>query len=249
MNKKIDVLILASNEEEVIEDAIRSVKGWASNIIVIDSESKDDTAEIARKNGARVVIHKFKDFSDQRNFAISQSSSEWVLYLDADERVTDEFQKEVEKKINEGRFDAFEIRRDTYYFGKRWGLTDKVLRLVKKEKFEKWEGIVHETAHVKGEVGLISSPIKHFTHRSLSQMVEKTNAWSNYEAKLRFDAKHPKMKWWRFLRVMMTEFLRSYFKEKGYKNGQYGFVEAIYQSYSIFITYAKLWELQNKKSS
>jgi hypothetical protein len=79
-------------------------------------------------------------------------------------------------------------------------------------------------------------------------MLAKTNNWSKLEAKLRFDTNHPPMRGWRFIRVMMSEFMRSYFKEKGYKNGTYGLIEAIYQSYSIFITYAKLWEMQNNKS-
>lgn len=248
MNKRIEVIIIANNEEDVIENAIKSVKGWAANIIVIDAESIDGTVNIAKKFRAKVITHKFKDFSDQRNFAANQSDREWIFYMDADERATEAFKKEVDLRLEENFYDAFEIKRDTYFFGKRWGFKDKVLRIIRVEKFRKWEGVVHETAHVDGRIGIINSPVKHFTHRSLSQMVEKTNKWSDYEASLRFEAGHPKMKWWRFVRVMTSEFLRSYFKQNGYRNGTYGFVEAVYQSYSIFITYAKLWELQNKKN-
>ena len=92
----------------------------------------------------------------------------------------------------------------------------------------------------------IKSPILHLTHRNLYQMLEKTNEWSEYEAKLRFDSKHPKMSWWRFLRIMLTGFFKSYLLEKGYKNGTAGIIESIYQSFSMFITYAKLWEKQNR---
>jgi hypothetical protein len=79
-------------------------------------------------------------------------------------------------------------------------------------------------------------------------MVAKTNEWSEYEARLRLNAKHPRLVAWRFIRVMMTAFTDSFIKSKGYRNGTYGFIEAIYQAFSMFITYAKLWELQQKKS-
>ncbi len=245
--KKIDVLILTNNEEDVIENAIKSVKGWAENIIVVDAGSTDNTKKICEKNKVRFITHSFTDFSAQRNFAIDQAKSEWVFYLDADERATQAFIEEVKMRIEDTDKSAFIIKRKTYYFGKDWGMEDKVTRIFKKDKFDKWTGVVHETAHVNGDSGRIDSPILHYTHRNIEQMVTKTNNWSEYEAKLRFDADHPKMREWRFMRVMVSEFMRSYFKDKGYKNGTYGVVEALYQAYSIFITYAKLWELQTRK--
>lgn len=246
--EKIDIIILTNNEEDVIENALKSVKDWAENIFVVDAGSNDKTLEIAKKYGAKIISHKFLDFSQQRNFAIKQAVSPWVMYLDADERVTAEFKKEVMEKINLNDKSGFEVKRKTYYYGRDWGLKDKVARVFKVEKFDKWSGVVHETAHINGELGLIQSPIEHFTHRNLEQMLNKTNNWSEFEAKLRFDSNHPPMSGWRFIRVMCSAFVRSYFKEKGYKNGTYGLIEAIYQSYSIFITYAKLWEMQiNKK--
>ena len=246
--EKIDVIILTNNEEDVIEDCLKSVKGWAENIFVIDAGSTDKTVEIAKKNGAQVFEHDFKDFAHQRNFAFTKVKSSWIFYLDADERVTTEFKKEVEDKINSGEKSGFEVKRKTYYFGKNWGLEDKVARIFRVDNFIEWRGVVHETAYINGEMGLIQSPIEHFTHRNLEQMLAKTNNWSKLEAKLRFATNHPPMRGWRFIRVMMSEFIRSYFKEKGYKNGTYGLIEAIYQSYSMFITYAKLWEMQNTKN-
>ena len=77
-------------------------------------------------------------------------------------------------------------------------------------------------------------------------MLRKTNEWSEYEAKLRLASSHPKLVPWRFVRVMVTEFFNSYVKNKGYKNGTLGLIEGLYQAFSIFITYAKLWEMQNK---
>lgn len=243
----ISVIIITKNEEEVIEECIVSIKPLADEIIVID-DSSDKTPEIAEKLGAKVVKNSFKDFSDQRNKALEIARYDWLFYIDADERATPEFIKEAREKIKGGpeNIAGYFIRRKTFYFGKDWGFTDKVERIFRKSKILGWKGVVHETASVDGKMDIIEEPIFHFTHRNLSQMLEKTNKWSEYEAKLRFDANHPKMNILRFVRVIATGFLKSYFKEKGYKNGTAGMIEAIYQGYSMFITYSKLWEMQRK---
>ena len=101
--EKIDVIILTNNEEDVIENALKSIKGWAKNIIVVDSGSTDRTLEIAKKYEAEILSSKFIDFSQQRNFAIKQAKSPWVMYLDADERVTSEFKSELEIAIENDR--------------------------------------------------------------------------------------------------------------------------------------------------
>jgi hypothetical protein len=99
---------------------------------------------------------------------------------------------------------------------------------------------------VKGKVGVLEGYLFHYTHQDLTSMVEKTIAWSEIEAELRYNANHPKMSWWRFFRVMLTAFFDSYVRQKGYKAGTAGLVESIYQSYSMFITYARLWEMQQE---
>ena len=243
----ISVLIITKNEEEVIEDCIKSVKEIADEIIVVD-DSSDKTPEIAEKLGAKVIKNSFKNFSDQRNIALNYTKNEWVFYIDADERATPQFIKEAKEKIKGSpeNIAGFFVRRQTFYFGKDWNFTDKVERLFRKSKLLGWKGIVHETPSVDGGVEIINEPILHFTHRNLSQMLEKTNRWSEYEAKLRLDSNHPRMNVLRFMRVIITGFLKSYVKEKGFKNGTAGLIEAIYQGYSMFITYSKLWEMQRK---
>jgi (heptosyl)LPS beta-1,4-glucosyltransferase len=247
----LTVVIITRNEEDVITDCIESVKNFATEVLVIDGKSTDKTAQIAIKLGAKVVVNPFEDFASQRMLALKHISNDWFLYLDSDERATQEFRDEVEKTIQSFKKDngvgGYYIRRKTYYFNRDWGLIDRMQRLFHKDYFEKWEGVVHETPRIRGNFGEISSPILHFTHRNLSQMLEKTNAWSEYEAKLRYDSNHPQMTTLRFARVIITGFLQSYIRDNGYKNGTFGLIEALYQSYSLFITYAKLWEMQNKK--
>lgn len=248
----LSVIIITKNEEDVIADCIDSVRNIADEIIVVDSESSDNTCVLAKRAGAKVLVHGFEDFSKQRNFAFEHTKEKWILYLDADERATSEFKRELELKIKSFSEDSgiggFFIRRKTYYFGKDWDYIDKVQRVFYKDKFKKWTGIVHETAIIEGRFGLIQSPILHYTHRNLEQMLAKTNEWSEYEAELRFKAKHPEMNALRFVRVMVTVFFQSYIIQKGYKNGTEGLIEAIYQMYSMFITYSKLWEKQNADS-
>lgn len=247
----ITVIIIALNEEEVLKECLDCVSGFATKILVVDSGSTDNTVVIAKKHGAKVIEHTFEDFASQRNFALKHTDTDWILYLDADEKLTPEFKKEVGSVIEsyneQSDIAGFFIKRKTFYFGKDWGITDQVQRLFYRKKIKDWYGKVHETPKVDGELGVISSPILHNTHRNLSQMIEKTNKWSDIEARLRFDAHHPKMSWWRFPRVMIPAFFRSYMKEKGYRNGTAGVIESIYQAYSMFITYAKLWELQRRK--
>ena len=245
----ISVLILTTNSEETLKECLESIKGLADEIVVVDGGSVDNTIKIAKSFGAKVVENTFKNFADQRNLAASLAHNDWIFYIDSDEKVTSEFIDEFKAKIGlaDSGIGGFFIKRKTYFLGKDWGLTDQVQRVFKKSKLKEWRGVVHETPVVDGNMGVIDSPIIHNTHRNLEQMVAKTNEWSEYEAELRLKNHHPKMTAWRFFRVMATGFFKSYFKEGGWKNGTAGIVESIFQSFSMFITYAKLWEKQNKK--
>lgn len=250
-NFKLAIVIVAFNEEDVIKEAILSCRDISDKILLVDSVSSDSTREIAKKLGVEVLIHTFKDFSDQRNYAIDNVDTDWVLYLDADERLTEEFKKELKNIISnydlKDDIGGYYIRRKTFYYGKDWGFTDRVQRLFFREKFVEWYGVVHETPKIHGKFGNISSPILHFTHRNLTQMVSKTNKWSEYESSLRFRADHPEMSVLRFIKIIFEAFFASYIKQRGIKNGTKGLIEAIYQSFSMFITYAKLWEKQRLK--
>jgi len=246
----ISVLIIAKNEEDVIGDAIKSVRELADEVVVIDGGSEDKTVEIAEKLNARVVKNKFKDFSDQRNLAASVAKGDILFYLDSDEQATPEFIKELKERIDLNPDAAgFYVHRKTFYYGKDWHFEDRVERVFHKRKLKEWYGVVHETPKVDGELVDIFEPILHYTHRNFEQMIAKTNEWSEYEAELRFRSHHPKMNIWRFPRVMITAFFGSYFSGGGWRNGTAGIVEATYQMYSMFLTYAKLWELQNKMAN
>jgi len=236
------VIIIAKNEAARIATCIEHVR-FAQEIIVVDNGSTDKTVAIAKKAGAIVIEKPGVTFSALRDAGAKAATSDWLLYIDADEIVTPVLEKEILEKMN-GSASAYFITRINYYLGHRWPTKDKMVRLIKKSSLESWEGTLHEHANIKGTIETLSSSLEHRTHRTIEEMVEKTNEWSEIEANLRLSAGHPKMSWWRFVRVMMTAFTDSFIRQGGWRAGAVGWVESIYQAFSMFITYAKLWEKQ-----
>lgn len=249
---KLSVVVLTKNEEEMIGGCLKSAQGLGE-ILVIDDRSTYGTLEIAKKYTDKIFVHKMKNFSDQRNFGLEKASGDWILYLDADERMTPELRDEILSIINHQSLTinhslvAFLVKRRNFYLGKEM-FVDKVHRLFKREKLEGWFGEVHESPKTQGPTGELKNSLIHFAHRSILSMLRKTEDWSEIEAKLRLKMGHPQVSWWRILRVMITEFYEQFFRKKIWRFRTEGFIEGIFQVFSIFITYARLWEKQRKKS-
>lgn len=245
----ISAVVLAKNEEHRIGKCLSRLS-WVDERIVIDNGSTDKTRDIARRHKATIIIDDTHDFSYLRTIGKNHAHGEWLLYVDADEEVTVKLQQALqhivdtfsEAQDSHGYF----IRRENVYLGHSWPYKDKMQRFFWKKSLRKWEGTLHETAIVDGAIGTIEEPLLHDTHRTLEEMTDKTNQWSEVEARLRFSAHHPPVVWWRFLRVMLTAFLDSFVHQGGWRAGVVGWIESIYQAFSMFITYAKLWELQQK---
>ncbi|HZJ18044.1 MAG TPA: glycosyltransferase family 2 protein [Patescibacteria group bacterium] len=249
---KLSTVIIAKNAENLLADCLDSIS-FSDEIILIDSGSTDRTKEVAERFKAKVYELKTDDFSEIRNLGLKKAEGELVFYIDVDERVDSILEKEIInlklKNIKDIQ-DSFFVQRKNYYLGSyEWPKTEKILRLFKKDKLKGWKGKLHESPIVEGENSTLNGFLLHFTHRDLSSMLNKTIKWSKTEAELRFNTNHPKMTWWRFPRVMITAFFDYYIKQGGYKVGTAGFIESIYQAFSIFITYARLWELQQKKTN
>lgn len=242
---KLTAAVITYNEEKNIRDCLKSVD-WADQKIVIDSQSKDNTSHIAKALGAEVYSITFSNFSNMRNLAHTKAKGDWILYIDADERVTPELASQIRISIQQKDYSAYTLRRKNYYLGQPWPFTEDITRLFNRKKLQGWYGKVHESPKVEGAIGQLSEFLLHYTHRDLSSMVEKTNNWSDVEAQLRYTNSHPPIAWWRFIRVMITSFWEYFIVQKGFKAGTVGLIESIYQSYSIFITYAKLYELQKR---
>lgn len=251
---KISIITIAKNEEKVIEDCLKSVL-WADELILLDGGSTDKTLTIAKKYEAKIFSQeaKEKDWAAWHNQGKKEAKNDWIFYLDADERITPELQKEILNMIknNQDRNSAFAVPRQNILLGKpmKFGgwYPDYQIRLFQKDKLEKWQGKLHERPIFKGTLGYLKQPMLHLTHRDLSSMVEKTILFSNVEAELLLQANHPPIVWWRLLRVIISEFNLRFFKLQAWRDGVVGWVEGLFQVFNKFLIYARLWEKQQKQ--
>jgi len=232
---KVTAVIIAKNEEKMIADCLDSVR-FCDEIVVVDTGSTDNTVKLAKEKNAKVFHFAMTNYADVRNKGKEHAKNDWIFYIDADERATKELAEHIKKIIHNTSFSAFKIKRKNFYFGgHEWPYIEKLERVFKKDKLKKWVGPLHESPVIDGEVGELNGYLLHYTL-----------VWSKVEAELRYKAGHPKMAWWRFPRVMTAAFYDSYIKQGGWKAGPVGIVESMYQSFSIFVTYARLWELQKR---
>lgn len=245
----ISVIVIAKNEQDMIQICLESVK-WADEVIVALNDSIDNTENIAKKYTSNIIKVSGQDFSNLRNQALKQAVGEWVLYVDADERVTNSLKEEIKEVVN-GNFSAYAISRRNIIFGSeqkyRAFWPDWVVRLFKKSDFEGWVGRVHEYGKFKGQLGYSKNSLLHLTHRDVDQIVLKSLDWSNIDANLRLQANHPPMSGWRFLRIFVTEIFNQGIKRGGFFAGTIGVMDSLLQVFSMYVTYVRLWQLQQRK--
>ncbi|MCX6705782.1 MAG: glycosyltransferase family 2 protein [Candidatus Woesebacteria bacterium] len=223
------VLVGGNYDKTLLEKCLDSLS-WTDEIVRVETDSVPGS------------------FSEWRNYGAQKATGNWLFYVDSDEEVTPELREEIRREIFEGKFLAYAIPRSNTLLGKRmrhggWW-PDFVVRLIKKDALIKWQGQLHEQPKVKGEIGHLKEPLNHISHRSLTEMVEKTNKWSEIEAELLFKSGHPKMNIARFFSAGFREFWYRAVIKLGFLDGTIGVIEVFYQTYSRLITYAKLWEKQ-----
>jgi len=244
---RLSVTIIAKNEAAHIADAIDSV-AWADEIVVVDSESTDDTAAIAERHQARVIIRPWAGYVAQKNFAASMAAHDWVLSLDADERVTPALAAELRALLATApAHAAYRMPRVTWHLG-RWIRTtdwypDYQLRLYDRRTAE-WTGrYVHEALTVRGGVAELRHELQHVPFRDISDHLETIDRYTTYAARQMQEsgrrtgplelAFHPPL-----------AFLRNYLLRGGVRDGLVGFVVSVMNGYYVFLKFAKLWELQ-----
>ena len=247
----ISALVLTKNEEEMIEDCLKQLR-FADEIVIVDQNSEDFTLKIARKYTDRIFKSSANDFALNRNTLKDQAKGKWLLYVDADERLSQELIKEIKIAISKNEFGAFYIPRKNYVLGKwlRHGgwWPDYAPRLFAKSKLEKWEGVVHESPVISGKIGCLKTPIEHLSARSMSQMFSKSIKWAKIEADLFLKHGHRPVGIASILKLSSYEFIRRYFLKLGFLDGVVGLIEGIYQSLHQAMVLTYLWELQNKKN-
>ena len=245
----LSVVVLTKNEEQMIKACLESVK-WADEIVVVDQGSTDRTLEIVGKYTDKIFKNTSLDFTERRNMGMEKSSGDWVLYIDSDERVLEPLRQEIQSLIGNTEKSAFALKRKNVIFGTEVNYepykNDWMIKLLKKSDFKTWKGEVHEYATFNGELGYTKNHLLHLTHRDLDQIVQKSLNWSKIDAKLRFDANHPKMSSWRFFRILISETLNQGILRKGFFNGEVGVMDAMLQVFSLFMTYVRLWQMQQR---
>ena len=245
---KISVTVITKDEEKNISDCLRSVD-WADEIIVVDSESTDRTVELAKQFTDKIFIRKWEGYVPQKKYALSLASNEWVLSLDADERVTSELKDEI-IKLSPGEFSGFKIRRKNFLLKKEitscgWE-KDYQLRLMRKDKSSFSDRLVHEKFIVDGQVEKLKNPMIHYTFTSFSEYFSKINHYSSLKAQELFQKKE-RVGAWTIFSHTVSAFFAFFIFRRGFKDGVYGLIISLLHSVSTMMNYIKLWELQNRK--
>lgn len=254
---ELSIIVISGNAEETIGKCLESLKFADENILVL-ANSADKSKEISIKTIPKIKTTETKDeynknFSKWRNMGYKMATGKWILYIDTDEVVTEELKKEILEIVNKSENKSYYvIPRANHYLGKRvrfgGSYPDYVKRLYLKEKFGGYTGVLHEEPVIKGEMGYLKNDLLHFTHRDLHSMLDKTNSWTDMEAQALLESNHPPVVWWRFPRMMLTKFWERAIKQQMWKDGTVGWISVIFEMFDTFVIYAKLWELQKKKS-
>jgi glycosyltransferase involved in cell wall biosynthesis len=246
---KLSIIILARNVAQEIVPAIISSQ-FADEIIVVDNGSTDNTLEVCRRLGTKIVHTTGESFAKWRNDGAKAAKGDWLLYLDSDERIPVKLAKEVLSTIQNPDHQAYTISRYEVFLGRHlshWG-DSRVLRLIQKSALKRWQGQLHEQPQIEGTFGDLRQQMVHLSHKNIDEKLPNTLAWSKIEAKMLLEAGHPPMAGWRFIRIMLTEFWQRCIRQGLWRDGTEGWIEIIYQMFSKFVTYERLWEMQRKPS-
>ena len=242
--------MITKNEEENIFKSLSAVKDLADEIIVVDSGSTDNTAKIAESLGAKVFKRQFDSFSNQKNYALSLASNEWVLHIDADEIVPAALRDEIKQKLEDAQADAFYIPRENYFLCKKMkysGLAKEYrLRLAKKTKSEYVGGLIHEELVCEGKKEFLKNAFEHHSYPNLNKFFVKFDQYTTLGALKLFE----KRKKFRISGIVLRpvfEFVKRYFLKLGFLDGIEGFVWAAIGMFYVFTKYIKLYELHKTK--
>jgi len=247
----LSVIIICKNEEDNIRDCLESVK-FANEIILLDSKSTDNTVDIAKTYTDKIFITAdWPGYGKQKNNALKKASGEWVLSIDADERVTNELRETILNTIqNTTPLDAFKIRRLSSYCGRiihygDWG-NDYVVRLFRRSSGQFTNDIVHERFALKKDksLGKLTPPLLHYSFKSLDQVLNKVNEYSTAGAKRNYQ-QHKKSSIKKAVCHALWSFIRGYFLRLGFLDGREGFLLAISNAEGVFYRYVKILYRKN----
>jgi glycosyltransferase involved in cell wall biosynthesis len=243
----ISIAIIAKNEADRIARLLNSVR-FADEIVVVDSGSTDDTAAVCKDYGARVLYRPWSGYVAQKQFALEQTRSEWILSLDADEEVSHALAQEIPTALTRAAPDVcgFSMPRLSRYLG-RWirhggWYPDRKVRLVRRGKAA-WAGMdPHDRLDVRGKAVALSGPILHYVYRSIADQTNTINSFSDIYAQQRGPADDHFV--WAGAAHLIGKFLECYVWKLGFLDGIPGFIIAVNSAWYVFLKHAKAWELR-----
>jgi glycosyltransferase involved in cell wall biosynthesis len=243
---ELSVTVITRNEAGDIAAALASV-AWADEIIVVDAESTDDTTAIARQYTDRVIVRRWPGYVAQKNHAASIARHDWILSLDADERVTPELAAEIRATLQAPAHQGYRVPRVTWHLG-RWIRTtdwypDDQLRLYDRRSAE-WTGrYVHESVAVRGTTGRLRAELQHYAYRDIADHLETIERYTTYAAR-QMAERGTRAGLLQMVGHPPLAFLRNYVLRGGFRDGIPGFIISTMNAYYVFLKFAKLWELQ-----
>ena len=244
--QKITAFVITHNEEKNIEGCLGSIS-WSDEIVIVDSMSTDRTLDIAKKYTKNIYQKEFTNFSEMKNFALSKTTNDWVLSLDADEEVTDALRDEIKDKVQSAsdNISGYFIHRKSYIFGREFKYTgtqnDFQMRLFKKEKGRFCQPI-HEKVSIDGAVNRLKNYINHYTYTSLDDYAKRLNRYTDMEARFMKD-KGCKLSILGMTVKPAAMFMRLYFLKQGFRDGIEGLLFSALSGMYIFLKNIKLWDL------
>lgn len=246
---KVAAIVITKNEAANIDACLASV-AWADEVLVVDSGSTDDTVARARAHGARVLVRDWPGYSEQKNFAAGEAGCDWILSVDADERVTPALASEIRALLATDPAQAgFRIPRVTWHLG-QWIRTtdwypDYQLRLYDRRRARWKHARVHESVAATGEVGRLAADLEHYAYRDLAHHYTTMDRYTTLAA-AEMHENGKKAGVFDLTLHPWAAFVRNYFLRRGFLDGLPGFIISVMNAYYVFMKYAKLWALQHK---
>ncbi|WP_430613459.1 glycosyltransferase family 2 protein [Flavobacterium sp. JP2137] len=242
---KLTVIILTYNEQPYLKDAVRSVS-FADEIIVMDSYSTDGTVALAELLQCRVIQRKFDNFSNQRNHAIPFATGDWILFLDADERVPIPLRQEIITHINSGTHQTYRLRNPHFFLHHfLYHKADKIIRLAKNEQLY-FTGDVHEKLQIpRGSIGTLDNYLIHYTYKGIFHFLNKKESYAWFQAGELFKKKK-KITYFHLAFKPFYRFFSTFILKRGFMDGVPGFAGSAIDAYGVFARYAKLMLLERQ---
>lgn len=243
----ISAILIVQNEERNIPEVLESV-AFCDEVILVDGGSTDATVEKARPYVTRLLEHPFEGFAAQKNWAIPHARYDWILLLDADERIPSSLREEIYRLYpllsSRPQVAAYSIGREIFFMGRKVKYSgfqnDRVLRLFHKEKCRYNLKAVHETLEVEGEVATLQNKMLHYTYISIDHHVQKLTKYAELKAE-DYDKKEGRITPLHIVLKPTWGFFKHYIIQLGFLDGFVGFTIAYLRSYSIMMRYIKLW--------